>query len=67
VSTRRGKKRAKKPAVRAPEILSASSSEFDRAEAAAKLIHSQTALRPQIALVLGSGLGAIWGRSAVCE
>jgi len=32
--------------------------EFDRAEAAAQFIFSKTALRPQIALVLGSGLGA---------
>jgi len=31
--------------------------EFSRAEAAAEFIRSQTALRPQIALVLGSGLG----------
>jgi purine-nucleoside phosphorylase len=33
-------------------------SEFDRAESAASLIFSKTSLRPQIALVLGSGLGA---------
>ena len=33
-------------------------SEFDRAEAAAQFIFSKTVLRPQIALVLGSGLGA---------
>src|SRR5580704_13244985 len=33
-------------------------SEFDRAESAAKFIFSKTTLRPQIALVLGSGLGA---------
>ena len=33
-------------------------SEFDRAETAAKFIRKQTPLRPQIALVLGSGLGA---------
>jgi purine-nucleoside phosphorylase len=32
--------------------------EFLRAETAAKFIHSKTKLRPQIALVLGSGLGA---------
>ena len=32
--------------------------EFERAEAAAKFIHKQTKLRPKIALVLGSGLGA---------
>jgi len=35
-----------------------SSGEFERAEAAAKFIHKQTKLRPKIALVLGSGLGA---------
>jgi purine-nucleoside phosphorylase len=35
-----------------------SASEFERAEAAAKYIFSQTSLRPKIALVLGSGLGA---------
>jgi purine-nucleoside phosphorylase len=35
-----------------------SPNEFDRAEAAAHFIHSKTKLRPQIALVLGSGLGA---------
>ena len=33
-------------------------SEFDRAEAAAQFIFLKTGLRPQIALVLGSGLGA---------
>jgi purine-nucleoside phosphorylase len=32
--------------------------EFERAEAAARFIHKQTKLRPRIALVLGSGLGA---------
>ena len=32
--------------------------EFERAETAAKFIHKQTKLRPKIALVLGSGLGA---------
>jgi purine-nucleoside phosphorylase len=37
---------------------SKSSGEFERAEAAAKFIHKQTKLRPKIALVLGSGLGA---------
>jgi purine-nucleoside phosphorylase len=35
-----------------------SDGEFERADAAAKYILSKTALRPQIALVLGSGLGA---------
>src|SRR5262249_25569258 len=33
-------------------------SEFERATVAAKFIHAQTKLRPKIALVLGSGLGA---------
>jgi len=37
---------------------SKSLSEFDRAEAAAHFIFSKTSLRPKIALVLGSGLGA---------
>jgi purine-nucleoside phosphorylase len=36
----------------------ASAGEFERAEAAARYIFSQTSLRPKIALVLGSGLGA---------
>jgi purine-nucleoside phosphorylase len=40
------------PGPRAP------ASEFERAEAAAKHIVSQTSLRPKIALILGSGLGA---------
>src|SRR2546427_12936993 len=31
---------------------------FKRAESAAAFVHSQTDLRPQIGLVLGSGLGA---------
>jgi len=35
-----------------------SSGEFERSEAAAEFIHKQTKLRPKIALVLGSGLGA---------
>lgn len=35
-----------------------SGGEFEHAEAAAKFIHKQTKLRPKIALVLGSGLGA---------
>src|SRR5271169_3889925 len=38
-----------------------SDSEFERAEAAAQFIFSETDLRPQIALVLGSGLGAFAG------
>jgi purine-nucleoside phosphorylase len=36
-------------------------SEFDRAEAASNFIFAKTDLRPQIALVLGSGLGAFAG------
>ena len=36
----------------------AASTEYDRAEEAAQFIFSQSALRPKIALVLGSGLGA---------
>ena len=35
-----------------------SSGEFERAETAARFIYKQTKLRPKIALVLGSGLGA---------
>jgi purine-nucleoside phosphorylase len=38
-----------------------SDSEFDRAEAASKFIFTKTDLRPKIALVLGSGLGAFAG------
>jgi len=37
---------------------SQSAGEYERAEAAAEFIFSQTPLRPKIALVLGSGLGA---------
>jgi len=40
------------------KISSRKSGEFERAEAAAKFIFKQTKLRPKIALVLGSGLGA---------
>ena len=40
----------------APKINS--ESEFDRAESASNFILTKTALRPKIALVLGSGLGA---------
>ena len=49
---RRGAKTTKPN--RAPATLS----EFERAEQAAQFIRSQTKLRPKIALVLGSGLGA---------
>jgi|SRR5580658_829130 purine-nucleoside phosphorylase len=40
---------------------SKSRTEFEQAEAAAQFIFSRTPLRPQIALVLGSGLGAFAG------
>lgn len=47
------------PAAKTQKSKSTSTqSEFDRAEAAAKFIRKQTSLRPKIALVLGSGLGA---------
>ena len=49
----------KKPAREAvPKRTSALAGEFERAEAAAKFVQSRTPLRPKIALVLGSGLGA---------
>lgn len=43
----------RKPATKAKSL-----GEFERAEAAAQFIFSRTELRPKIALVLGSGLGA---------
>jgi purine-nucleoside phosphorylase len=50
---------AKKTAPRQTSFApTAPASEFERAEAAANFVFSQTALRPKIALVLGSGLGA---------
>jgi purine-nucleoside phosphorylase len=42
----------------ARQAVSAASGEFERAEAAARFIFSQSKLKPKIALVLGSGLGA---------
>lgn len=51
------KMKKKNAAVKAAVAL-AGSSEFERAEAAAKFIGKQSPLRPKIALVLGSGLGA---------
>lgn len=42
----------------APLAASVALGEFERAESAAHFIFSQTAQRPKIALVLGSGLGA---------
>jgi purine-nucleoside phosphorylase len=41
-----------------PTALESNADEFTRAEQAAEFILSQTPLRPRIALVLGSGLGA---------
>jgi purine-nucleoside phosphorylase len=52
------KSRAPKASAKSASRSAATPSEFDRAEAAAKFIHQQTKLRPKIALVLGSGLGA---------
>lgn len=43
---------------RKPDQKEKLESEFDRAESAANFIFSKTELRPKIALVLGSGLGA---------
>jgi purine-nucleoside phosphorylase len=53
-------KRGTGNAAQAPRSVSGASpgEEFERAEAAAHFIRQQTELRPQIALVLGSGLGA---------
>jgi purine-nucleoside phosphorylase len=44
--------------LRAPRRNGARDEEFARASRAAKFVHSKTKLRPKIALVLGSGLGA---------
>lgn len=41
-----------------PDPNALAGSEYDRADAAARFIFSKTKLRPKIALVLGSGLGA---------
>jgi purine-nucleoside phosphorylase len=54
----REKERQGMQSAAAGPAANASASEFDRAEAAAEYIFSQTSLRPKIALVLGSGLGA---------
>ena len=48
------KKSSAKKSANSPENLG----EFERAEQAAKFIQEKTSLRPQIALILGSGLGA---------
>jgi hypothetical protein len=54
----RGKEQYAVQSAAAAPAANASESEFERAEAAAKYIFSQTSLRPKIALILGSGLGA---------
>ena len=54
----RGKQQLAVQSAAAALAANASTSEVERAEAAAKYIFSQTSLRPKIALVLGSGLGA---------
>lgn len=54
-------------AARAASPKSAALSEFDRAESAARFIRKQTALRPQLALVLGSGLGAFAGEFSAAK
>lgn len=48
----------KRAPAKVPKAKSAALSEFDRAEAAAEFIRKHSPLRPKIALVLGSGLGA---------
>ena len=53
----RKSKTIKRPAT-LPEKVQELPGEFERAELAADFIFSRTKLRPQIALVLGSGLGA---------
>jgi purine-nucleoside phosphorylase len=55
--TRKKVPHARQSAIAAPGPRTPAS-EFDRAEVAAQYIFSQTSLRPRIALVLGSGLGA---------
>jgi purine-nucleoside phosphorylase len=55
--TTRKRTLATKKVVPSPSSI-VSASEFERAETAAKFILSQTPVRPKIALVLGSGLGA---------
>jgi purine-nucleoside phosphorylase len=55
------KAKAAKPSAHdtaASSTATGATGEFERAEAAAQYIFSQTKLRPKIALVLGSGLGA---------
>jgi purine-nucleoside phosphorylase len=54
----------KRPAAASKEAV-ATSGEFERAGFAADFIFSRTKLRPQIALVLGSGLGAFAGEFTV--
>jgi purine-nucleoside phosphorylase len=64
MSPKRTSKQTEKGAPELPEFVlprpaaDASHGEFERASLAAEFVFAQTSLRPEIALVLGSGLGA---------
>src|SRR5207253_2902520 len=57
-SNRKTSKTASPGKIAAKASANSADGEFERASKAADLIFSQTSLRPRIALVLGSGLGA---------
>jgi purine-nucleoside phosphorylase len=59
VKAKRGHRSSRTAKKVADESSSEGLGEFERAEAAAQFIFSLSALRPKIALVLGSGLGAL--------